>query len=202
VNDIGQEYLRARNCFLRNFSEIVYNKGILGSVAEVGVYRGAFAKIINSCFPDRKCYLYDTFEGFDERDVNDEISISNDAQAVSDWKKSMGNFSNTSADYVVRALPHPEKCVIKQGYFPETFGENNEIFCFVNLDCDLYNPIRSGLDSFFPQMAKGGVILVHEYFDDISFLPGIRKAVDEFVSKNDCVTVPIGDSQSIAIIKP
>src|SRR4029079_18426640 len=40
---------------------------ILGSVAELGVYKGKFARYINQLFPNRKLYLFDTFMGFDEK---------------------------------------------------------------------------------------------------------------------------------------
>ena len=38
-----------------------------------GVFRGEFASKINKCFPNSKLYLFDTFEGFDERDVKIEL---------------------------------------------------------------------------------------------------------------------------------
>lgn len=37
-------------------------------MAEAGVFRGEFANEINRYFPDRECYLFDTFDGFDTRD--------------------------------------------------------------------------------------------------------------------------------------
>jgi len=45
------------------YEEIAYHK-LEGSVAEVGVFRGDFAKRLNLLFPDKKLYLFDTFEGF------------------------------------------------------------------------------------------------------------------------------------------
>jgi O-methyltransferase len=201
VNDIGQQYLIGRIQFLRTFSQFAKMKKIAGAVAEVGVYRGAFAREINQSFPDRTLYLYDTFEGFDERDINMEKSLSRDEAKINGWRDLMGNFANTSEDYVISLMPNPEQVRIRKGYFPDTFNEESEKFCFVNLDCDLYNPIRTGLERFYPRMVCGGIILVHEYFDEISFLPGIKAAVDEFVSANHCVTIPIGDCQSIAVLK-
>jgi O-methyltransferase len=44
-----------------------------GNVAECGVFLGEFSRMINHCFPDRKLFLYDTFEGFDERDFAFEL---------------------------------------------------------------------------------------------------------------------------------
>ena len=45
-------------------------KKLQGNVAELGVYKGKFARYINSYFPTRKLYLFDTFEGFDVKDVS------------------------------------------------------------------------------------------------------------------------------------
>src|SRR4026209_189 len=45
---------------------------IPGSVAELGVYKGKFAPYINQYFPGRKLFLFDTFKGFDEKDVRSE----------------------------------------------------------------------------------------------------------------------------------
>ena len=159
VNGIDQWQLKARNWFLECYSKLAYEKNLPGAVAEVGVYRGAFAKEINRLFPDRKIYLYDTFEGFDKRDIEKEIDLStkNDTRdKIDTWRKMLGNFENTSEDYVVSQLPHPENCVLRKGYFPDTFNEDREQFCFVNLDCDLYNPIYSGLEKFYPRMVRGG----------------------------------------------
>jgi len=47
----------------------IYEKNVNGSVAELGVYRGDFAKYINEVFFDRKLYLFDTFSGFAESDL-------------------------------------------------------------------------------------------------------------------------------------
>ena len=42
-----------------------------------------------------------------------------------------------------------QRCVIKQGYFPETTeGLEYKCFAFVSLDTDLYKPIMTGLDYF------------------------------------------------------
>jgi O-methyltransferase len=43
----------------------IKTRNVRGEVAEVGVYQGHFSAILNRAFPDRKLYLFDTFEGFD-----------------------------------------------------------------------------------------------------------------------------------------
>src|SRR5580700_1001732 len=47
----------------------ISKKKLVGNVAELGVYKGKFARYINQFFPDRSLYLLDTFEGFDNRDI-------------------------------------------------------------------------------------------------------------------------------------
>lgn len=185
--------VKSRICFLKRFSEQVYKNALVGSVAECGVFRGEFAKEINRCFPDRVCYLFDTFEGFDERDYQYEIEPSE----ITD----IHHLSMTSVDVVLDKLPYKDKIVIKKGYFPETIGDLDDRFVFVNLDMDLYHPTLEGLKFFYPRMSNGGVILIHDYFSEI--FPNIEKAVSNFEDFLGCSLkkIPVGDDISMAIIK-
>lgn len=183
---------RARKDYLEKAANIIKNKKIKGAVAELGVYRGAFAKCINGVFPDRTLYLFDTFEGFLEEDLKYEK-----IQGL--LKNEVGKFSNTSEEYVLGRMPYPDKCIIKKGYFPDTAEDLNERFAFVNIDVDLYKPILSGLEYFWPKMSKGGYILVHDFFS-LSYA-GTRKAIEEFADKHNIGFVPIGDTLSVAFVK-
>jgi O-methyltransferase len=40
---------------------------VKGDIAEVGVYKGTFASVMNGAFPNKRLYLFDTFEGFRTR---------------------------------------------------------------------------------------------------------------------------------------
>lgn len=60
------DYVRMRS--LELIAEIVNNNKIEGQIAELGVYKGDFSRIINVNFPKKTLYLFDTFEGFDDRD--------------------------------------------------------------------------------------------------------------------------------------
>lgn len=146
---------------------------------------------INEFFPNKTLYLFDTFEGFDERDL-----IKEDKET----QKLGTHLTNTSVQLVIDKMPHPSNVVIKKGWFPESaVGLDNEKFCFVNLDPDLYEPILAGLEFFYPKMLKGGVILIHDYFN--KGYPGVRQAVSEFCEKYNLNSFPIGDDISIAIQK-
>lgn len=189
--------VKAREAFVRDFAKEVCERGMRGSVAEVGVYRGDFARVINEVFADKKLYLFDTFEGFSVHDLGQ------DRDGAMGKNLGQRHFSNTSVDLVCSKMPYKEQCIIKKGWFPQSAYDLEESeFCFVNLDCDLYEPILAGLEFFYPKMVSGGVILVHEYFSQ--GYVGVREAVNEFFTNkklNNALKIPIGDRLSIAIIK-
>lgn len=161
-----------------------------GDIAEVGVYHGDFAAVLNRAMPDRTLYLFDTFEGFDSEQEQFDI------QAFGMTHKR--DFSDTSADFVLSRMVHPERCVIRKGLFPKTTtGLEHCRFCFVSLDPDLYEPIRDGLAFFYDRMSPGGFIFVHDYNN--SAFPGAKQAVLEFAKKRNVAFVPITDAFGTAI---
>ena len=169
-------------------------KGICGSVAEGGVFQGEFAKEINRVFPDRSLYLFDTFRGFDPRDVKIEVR-----ENFSETKA--GHFNITSVEHVLEKMPHRGMCVVREGFFPESTFGIEDTFCFVNLDFDLYQPTLAGLEFFVQKMVPGGVILVDDYF--ARGYKGVKHAVTEYAEKNRAVRVyPIGDGNSVAVLCP
>ena len=115
----------------------------------MGVYQGKFARYINQYFPGRSLYLFDTFEGFDTRDV-----VSEQQQDLSSASQ---DFSNTSIQSVLIQMPFPAICIPVKGFFPQSAKEINDSFVFVSLDADLYDPIYSGLQFFYPKLVKRGI---------------------------------------------
>ncbi|MEO7834435.1 MAG: TylF/MycF/NovP-related O-methyltransferase [Ginsengibacter sp.] len=170
----------------------IHKKNLQGNVAEVGVYKGKFAKYINQYFPSKKLFLFDTFEGFDKKDLEAEKKLGLDDGGQ--------DFSNTSIDVVLNNMPFPKQCIIKKGFFPETTAGIEDSFVFVSLDADLYEPIYQGLIYFFPRMEKGGYIFVHDVNNDA--YKGAAKAVEQFSTEQNISFVPIPDScGSVIFIK-
>lgn len=184
----------ARVDFLYKFSQIAHEDSFYKEyVAECGVYRGHFAAHINAAFPESTLFLFDTFEGFDERDIKCENPA--DIEYV---KKARVNLINTSADIALLRCPFPENVVIKAGYVPDTFsGLEGKEFTFVNLDMDLYRPTLEALRFFVPRMVYGGVILIHDYYH--KYFSGVKQAVKEYKNENSFTYYSIGDGSSIAV---
>ena len=181
----------SRKTFLEHFALQIGDEDPGAECAEAGVFEGEFAKWINQYFPTRKLHLFDTFEGFDARDIKEE-----DRQSIG----KVGDYYNTSVEKVMAKMPYPDNCVVHKGYFPETAQGIESKFCFVNLDLDLYLPTYSGLKFFQTRMSPHGVILVHDYF--YYGYKGVKKAVDEFIRENPGKVrgVPIGDGLSILLL--
>jgi hypothetical protein len=183
--------IKSRVLFLEKLGELFKDNDIFGCAAEGGVYQGEFAKEINRVFSEAKLYLFDTFTGFDERDLDIERD---NAYSAFD----AGHLKNTGERLVIDKLPYPDMCVIRKGYFPETSQGIDEKFCFVSLDFDLYKPTLAGLEFFVPRMVRGGVVLIHDYFSD--YYTGVKDAVKAFESCHKKLNkFPVGDGISIGI---
>ena len=188
INTQYLDYIRLAT--LELVAHEINNKNLQGNVAEVGVYKGKFAQYINQYFPSRKLYLFDTFQGFDEKDIKAEIKLglNNVGQ----------NFSDTSMDIVLKNMPFPEQCIIKKGFFPETTEGINDTFVFVSLDTDLYEPIYKGLTYFYPRMVRGGYIFVHDVNNDS--YKGAAKAVNQFAIEQQISFLPLPDACGSAVL--
>ncbi len=188
-----------RTNFIKDYALWCEQKQIQGNVAECGVFTGDSAKFINRYFENRKMYLFDTFEGFEEIDLNYEINEIKEGFNSVFFDK--GRFKETSLDIVMAKMTSLENVVVRKGYFPETAEGIDDTFCFVNLDMDLYLPMLAGLHFFWERMEKGGCILLHDYFHQ--GLKGVEKAVADFEEEigYELTKIPIGDHISLAIIK-
>jgi len=185
----------ARLIALNNVAQIIIENQTKGEVAELGVFQGEFARHINKLFPNKKLYLFDTFEGFSTNDVKKDLEIGS-TEKIMDQKY---NFSDTNEKLVLERMEYPENCIVKKGCFPKTTEGLEERFAFVSLDADLYQPMLEGLKYFYPRLENGGYIFVHDFFHED--FPGTRKAVLEYIGIEKIHYVPLGDNCSIAIVK-
>ena len=135
-----------------------------GAAAELGVYRGFFARCINQLLPERKLYLFDSFEGFAE-----EANASESFQAA---------HANTTIEKVLAIMPHPEIITVMPGFFPACLNGLEEIFCIVSLDVDFARTTLDGLRYFWPRLQKGGYLMLHDWGSPS--LPGVAEALKAY----------------------
>lgn len=182
-----------RQGVLLRMGDRIRERKVPGALAELGVYKGDTARELNRMFPGRPLYLFDTFQGFDEKDIAQEAS-----RNLSQAKP--GDFSDTSVQTVLSRLPFPQDARIRQGYFPETAaGLEKERFALVSLDADLYAPVLAGLEFFFPRLSPGGALILHDYGS--SRFPGVAQAVKDYETAHGLLPlVPLCDFHGTGVI--
>lgn len=176
----------------------IANRAPAGDYVELGVHRGLTARLIWRLMdPERGLYLFDTFEGFDARDLEAE-------QAAGGRALEPGGFLPTSEDEVldyVNGGPTLNLATVK-GWLPDRYRGYEQIpLRFAHLDLDLYEPIRAMLPIVWTALVPGGVVAIHDY--GCADFPGARKAVDEFAASIGIPACPMGDAWGTAVfIKP
>lgn len=164
--DLSNDYVRLATLELlcRRLAEVP------GAAAELGVYRGFFARCINQLLPERKLYLFDSFEGFAEG-----------ACAADSFQAA---HRNTAIDKVLAIMPHPDSITVKPGFFPESLDGLEERFCLVSLDVDFYQTTLDGLRYFWPRLEEGGYLMLHDWGSPK--LPGVAKALSDYEAELGC----------------
>ena len=154
-------------------------RDVPGAAAELGVYRGFFARCVNQLLPERRLYLFDSFEGFAE-----EACATDPFQAA---------HRNTAIDKVLSIMPHPEAITVKPGFFPGSLEGLEERFCLVSLDVDFYQTTLDGLRYFWPRMERGGYLMLHDWGSPK--LPGVAEALADFEAETGTAisAVPLCD---------
>lgn len=166
---------------------------IPGAIAELGVHRGDSARLLHHYCPERRLYLFDTYTGFREEDLQ--------AESIKTAYNQSPAFQDTDVATVMRIVgPLSENVIPVVGWFPESATPEvaAEQFALVHLDADLEAPIAAGLDYFWPRVSPGGYVVVHDY----NAWPGARLAVDKFRAAQSVHAVPMPDkSGSIVLAK-
>lgn len=154
--------------------------------AELGVYRGQFARCLNRLLPDRTLYLFDSFQGFDN--------------AAGAGEAIQAAHEKTSVEQVMAGMPYPEKIVLKPGFFPDSLGGLEEKFCFVSLDVDFEATTLAGLTYFWPRLSPGGFLMLHDWGNP--GLSGPGKALERYEAEvgERLPAVPIPDLNGTLVL--
>jgi hypothetical protein len=170
----------------------VARSGVPGDYVECGVWRGGSSMLAALTFaeaaePDRRLWLYDTFEGMTEPTERDRAFDS--ATPISDDWSSYRTETGSSLAYAslgeVKAnmqqagIP-PDRLEYVAGRVEETIpARAPEQIALLRLDTDWYESTRHELEQLYPRLSPGGVLIV----DDYGHWAGAREAVDEFFAR-------------------
>jgi len=180
----------ARFYFIYENVRHVLGESILGDLVELGVHRGNSAKILAELgrAAGRHLFLFDTFAGFDERDLHG-IDGARPAQ-----------FSDTSVERVQRLVGTDHVTYVK-GFFPDSLNLTTlpERLAVAHIDCDLYDPMKAGLECFYPRLSPGGLLIMHDYGS--GYWPGATNAIDEFFADKPERPVLMPDRSGSAVVR-
>ena len=191
-----------KTAVIRKLSWRLDELGVPGAVADLGAYRGDISWQLNALMPGRKLYLFDTFTGYDSRDVAKEQELGLSNAKAGDYSLTRREYENVEERLLSR-MPYPENVIIKKGWFPETaYGLEEETYALVHMDTGLYHPTYSGIQYFLPRMSKGGMIIVSGYEDGKR--AGVRQAIRDLEERYGAfLMMPLADMEgSIIIVHP
>lgn len=186
---MGKNQRRVFYKLLRNVSK----KKIPGAILEIGTARGftsAFiAKIKDYYDPEREFHVYDSFQGMS-------------ASAPEDGSNNMlkeGDLCIRKEQYkfTYRKMTNFELPIIHEGWIENTLpGELPEQIAFAYIDVDFYKPTLHALRSIYPRLSKGAVVIIDDYIHPR--IPGVRKAVDEFMKDKPEILINIPPGEDFA----
>jgi hypothetical protein len=147
------------------------------------VYKGTTAKLLHELMPGRTLWLFDTFEGFDDRDLAHERKGANGFR-----------FDDTRSTPCCATSGRPSACARARGASrrPASAVPDDERFALVPprrrpLQADGGRVCRSSIRACSP----GGFIVLHDYGSGA--WPGIAQAADDFFADNPRGLVRIPD---------
>jgi O-methyltransferase len=171
----------------------IEKNGIPGAVVECGVWRGgsmmAVAKTLLSIeSAERELFLFDTFDGMSVPDEHDISLVGEKASELGgQHKKSESDLfwcyaPMETVKQAVLSTGYPEERLhFVKGRVEETLPlEAPDEIALLRLDTDWYESTRHELETLYPRLARGGVLIL----DDYGHWQGARKAVDEYIEKH------------------
>lgn len=166
----------------------VLDRNIKGDIVECGVWRGGsslLAALILKMrgISDRKLYLYDTFQGMTpptEFDVYKRGDTG--AEMMEQYSDDIGWCYALLEDVKAAFSEHNFEFEINfiEGDVVETLKEiKPETISVLRLDTDWYESTAAELEQLYPNLSKGGVLII----DDYASWEGSRKATNDYFQK-------------------
>lgn len=147
----------------------------------------------------RHLHLYDTFEGMSDPSAHD-LRATDSAPAAtllgaSEKVWCRATIEDVAANMASTDYPF-ENIHLCKGMVEDTLPEKapDEI-AMLRLDTDWYESTRHELETLYPRLSVGGVLII----DDYGYWAGARKAVDEYFSDKPILLNRIDKTGRIAI---
>jgi hypothetical protein len=173
----------------------VLDCGVDGDFVECGVWRGGNALLAAGIFKlygaARKVYLFDTFSGMTSPDQVDTAATTGESARVahlSNQRDTHNEWCYASLEDVKATFRQADllnsNVVFVKGDVLNTLSVAQNLptaICVLRLDTDWYESTKIELETLYPRLSIGGVILI----DDYGYWAGARKATDEYFARRN-----------------
>ena len=179
-------------------TKYVINNDIPGDIVECGVWKGgcamAIAQTLKKYRSSKKVYLFDTFDGMTEPSALDVDTHSGENYGETYESLNLDKRNRVKLDYYGLGVPNCSLAHVKKNFLDwglmdyalfvegdvrETLYDKASIpdaLSLVRLDTDWFDTTLLELQTLYPLLQKGGVLLL----DDYGTFNGARKAVDNY----------------------
>jgi hypothetical protein len=173
----------------------VVNRNIPGDFVECGVWRGGNALIAASIFKlygaDKRTVLFDTFRGMTEPTADDR-RLTDETHAMDEFltrqRSSHNEWCYASLQDVTRNFEQAgllgDGVVFVEGDVCATLADASNrprSISVLRLDTDWYESTRMELETLYPLLSIGGVLII----DDYGHWAGSKQAADEYFARNN-----------------
>jgi len=166
----------------------VLERSVPGDLIETGVWRGGasiFMRAILKAYgdTDRTVWVADSFQGLPKPNAEKYPADAGDVHwQYEELKVSFDEVKRNFEKY--KLLDEQVRFLV--GWFSETLpAAPIKKLAILRLDGDMYESTMDALRALYPKVSIGGYVIVDDYF-----LPGCRKAIEEFRTENR-LTEPI-----------
>ncbi|RPI76471.1 MAG: dTDP-6-deoxy-L-hexose 3-O-methyltransferase [Desulfobacteraceae bacterium] len=175
-----------------------------GEIVELGVFKGAslsrwikFRSLFGNAF-SKKIVAFDTFAEFPE------TAFEPDKKKREQFIREAGSRSINREELIdlLTRLHLYENIDLVAGDILQTVPAYRTAnphlkIALLHIDVDLYEPTAAALESFYPQVVRGGIVIL----DDYGAFAGANKAVDEYFKDCDVRIRTLPYSHAIAFIE-
>ncbi len=180
-------------------------ENILGDIVEAGVWRGGNIILARKLSPSRVCWLYDTFTGMSQPGRYDFKPGGQPAlKRYLEHKNKNVPWQQVTVAEVRENLAHMgvlDDSVLRfvVGDVCQTLLSPSNLpdkISLLRLDTDWYDSTKAELETLYPRLVSGGVLVV----DDYGHWMGARKAVDRYFGPK--VKLEMVDYSARRLVKP
>jgi O-methyltransferase len=185
--DLVKDFTLCRESKLASLIQLardVERRGISGDFVECGCFKGGAAALVSyNLSPEKKVWLYDSFEGMPKTSEKDGTEA---PQWVGECVASVADVEEVFRRVGIDGA----RLTIRKGWFQDTFNSPSaSSISFLHVDADWYNSVALSLETFYDRVVEGGLIVLDDFghwegcreaFYDFCQLRGIRPLLDRF----------------------